>query len=130
VPAFAIGIDHIVLTVRSIERTCAFYVEALGVEAITFGDGRRGLQLSRQKINLHEAGHEYQPKARRPTAGSGDICFVTDEPLSHVMARLERHGIPIEDGPIARSGAVGPLRSVYVRDPDENLIEIANLVLG
>jgi catechol 2,3-dioxygenase-like lactoylglutathione lyase family enzyme len=123
---FTIGIDHIVLTVRAIEDTCAFYADALGAEAVTFGDGRRAIQIGRQKINLHEAGHEFEPKARQPTPGSGDLCFVTDEPLEDVIARLERGGIPIEEGPVARTGAVGPLRSVYVRDPDGNLVEIAN----
>jgi catechol 2,3-dioxygenase-like lactoylglutathione lyase family enzyme len=123
-----IGIDHIVLTVRSIEDTSAFYSSALGVEAVEFGDGRRAVQVGRQKINLHEAGHEFEPKATRPTPGSGDVCFVTDDPLEEVIARLERVGIPIEEGPVARTGAVGPLRSVYVRDPDGNLVEIANQV--
>jgi catechol 2,3-dioxygenase-like lactoylglutathione lyase family enzyme len=125
-----IGIDHIVLTVRSIEDTSAFYSSALGVEAVEFGDGRRAVQVGRQKINLHEAGHEFEPKATRPTPGSGDVCFVTDDPLEEVIARLERVGIPIEEGPVARTGAGGPLRSVYVRDPDGNLVEIANLVEG
>jgi catechol 2,3-dioxygenase-like lactoylglutathione lyase family enzyme len=127
-PTFTIGIDHIVLTVRSIDDTCAFYADALGAEAVTFGDARRAIQIGRQKINLHESGHEFEPKARRPTPGSGDVCFVTDEPLDDVIARLERVGIPIEEGPVARTGAVGPLRSVYARDPDGNLVEIANQV--
>ena len=121
-----IRIDHLVLTVRSIERTCQFYADALGVEAITFGDGRRALQIGDQKINLHEAGHEFEPKARLPTPGSGDFCLVTDEPLGEVIARQERLRIPIEEGPVTRTGAVGPLRSIYIRDPDGNLVEIAN----
>jgi catechol 2,3-dioxygenase-like lactoylglutathione lyase family enzyme len=121
-----IGIDHVVLTVRSIPATSAFYVNALGVEPVVFDDGRHALQLGRQKINLHEVGHEYEPKALRPTPGSGDLCFVSDEPLGDVIARLVGLGIPIEEGPVARTGAVGPLRSVYVRDPDGNLVEISN----
>jgi catechol 2,3-dioxygenase-like lactoylglutathione lyase family enzyme len=123
-----IGIDHIVLTVRSIERTCAFYADALGLDVITFDDGRRALQAGAQKLNLHEAGREFQPKALFPTPGSGDLCFVTDEPLGEVVDRLRRLGVSIEVGPVARTGAVGPLRSVYVRDPDGNLVEIANQV--
>jgi catechol 2,3-dioxygenase-like lactoylglutathione lyase family enzyme len=119
-------IDHLVLTVRSIERTCQFYADALGVEAITFGDGRRALQMGDQKINLHEAGHEFEPKARLPTPGSGDFCVVTDEPLDELIARQEHLRVPIEEGPVTRTGAVGPLRSIYIRDPDGNLVEIAN----
>jgi len=123
-----IGIDHVVLTVKSIAATTEFYADVLGVEAVVFDDGRHALQIGRQKINLHEAGHEFEPKARRPTPGSGDLCFITDEPLDDVIARLTGLGIPIEEGPVARTGAVGPLRSVYVRDPDGNLVEIANQV--
>ena len=119
-------LDHFVLTVRSIDETVDFYRRALGLEAVTFGDGRRALQIGAQKVNLHQAGHEFEPKARLPTSGSGDFCIVTDEPLGAVMERLERHGIPIEEGPVGRTGAVGPLLSIYVRDPDGNLVEIAN----
>jgi len=121
-----IRIDHIVLTVQSIEGTCAFYANVLGLDPVTFGDGRRALQVGRQKINLHEAGHEFEPKALAPTPGSGDLCFVTDEPLVHVIARLELVNVPIEEGPVERTGAVGPLQSIYIRDPDGNLVEIAN----
>ena len=121
-------IDHLVLTVQSIERTCQFYTDALGVEAIAFGDGRRALQIGEQKINLHQAGHEFDPKARLPTPGSGDFCLVTDLPLGELIARLERLRIPIEEGPVTRTGAVGPLRSIYIRDPDGNLVEVANQI--
>jgi catechol 2,3-dioxygenase-like lactoylglutathione lyase family enzyme len=121
-----VRLDHLVLTVRSIEETLEFYQRTIGLEAITFGDGRRALQIGAQKINLHEVGREFEPKARRPTPGSGDICIVTVEPLDTVIERLERLGIAIEEGPVGRTGAVGPLRSVYVRDPDDNLVEIAN----
>ena len=121
-----ISIDHVVLTVHSIERTCAFYADVLGIESVTFGDGRRALQVGRQKINLHEAGHEFEPKALSPTPGSGDLCFVTGESLANVIARLELVNVPIEEGPVGRTGAVGPLQSIYVRDPDGNLVEIAN----
>jgi catechol 2,3-dioxygenase-like lactoylglutathione lyase family enzyme len=121
-----IRIDHLVLTVRSIDETISFYARALGLEAVTFGPGRRALQIGDQKINLHEAGREFEPKALRPTPGSGDLCVVTDEPLVDVLARLAAHRIAVEEGPVARTGATGPLRSIYVRDPDGNLVEIAN----
>ena len=119
-------LDHIVLTVRSIDATCDFYARVVGLEVRTFGDGRRALQIGRQKINLHEASHEFAPHALRPTPGSGDFCLVTDEPLESVISRLERLGIAIEEGPVERTGAVGPLRSIYIRDPDANLVEISN----
>ena len=119
-------LDHVVLTVRSIEATIDFYRRAIGLEAITFGDGRRALQIGGQKVNLHEAGRELEPKAAHPTPGSGDLCLVTDEPIEAVIDRLGRLGIAIEEGPVVRTGAVGPLLSIYVRDPDHNLIEIAN----
>jgi len=120
------AIDHVVLTVRDIDRTIAFYERALGMRAVTFGEGRRALALGEQKLNLHQAGREFEPKARLPTPGSADICFRTDMPLDDVVAHLRREGIAIEAGPVAKIGARGPLRSVYVRDPDGNLIEVAN----
>jgi catechol 2,3-dioxygenase-like lactoylglutathione lyase family enzyme len=119
-------LDHLVLTVRSIDATVDFYRRAVGLDVVTFGDGRQALQVGGQKINLHEAGHEFEPKARHPTPGSGDICIVTDETLDAVIDRLVQLGIPIEEGPVARTGAVGALLSIYVRDPDDNLVEIAN----
>jgi len=122
----SLRLDHFVLTVRSIEDTVAFYRRAIGLDAVTFGDGRRAIQIGEQKVNLHEAGHELEPKASRPTPGSGDFCIVTNEPLEAVIARLSRLGIAIEEGPLARTGAMAPLRSIYVRDPDGNLVEIAN----
>jgi catechol 2,3-dioxygenase-like lactoylglutathione lyase family enzyme len=119
-------LDHIVLTVRSIQATCDFYERAVGVEVRTFGEGRRALQIGEQKINLHEAGHEFEPRAQHPTPGSGDFCLMTDERLEDVVSRIEQLGIAIEEGPAERTGAVGPLRSIYVRDPDGNLVEISN----
>jgi catechol 2,3-dioxygenase-like lactoylglutathione lyase family enzyme len=119
-------IDHLVLTVRSIDATCAFYESALGARVVTFGAGRRAVQIGDQKINLHEAGHELEPNARSPTPGSGDICIVTDEPLAAIEVRLARLAIPVEAGPATRTGALGELVSIYVRDPDGNLVEIAN----
>ncbi len=121
-------IDHFVLTVASIEATCAFYSDVLGMEVVTFAGGRRALSFGAQKINLHEVGREFEPKAARPTAGSGDFCLIADTPLEEVIAHLQARGIAIEEGPVSRTGATGPIRSVYFRDPDDNLVEIANTV--
>jgi len=118
------SLDHLVLTVTDIAATEAFYAR-LGMEPVTFGDGRRALRFGRQKINLHQAGAEFEPKAARPTPGSGDLCFLVAGPLDAVQAGLEAAGIAIEEGPVARTGAVGPLCSLYVRDPDGTLIELA-----
>lgn len=118
-------IDHFVLTVASIEATCAFYRDVLGMEVVTFAGGRRALSFGAQKINLHEVGREFEPKAARPTAGSGDFCLIADTPLEQVVADLQARGIAIEEGPVNRTGATGPIRSVYIRDPDDNLVEIA-----
>ncbi|SMF34442.1 Catechol 2,3-dioxygenase [Azospirillum oryzae] len=121
-------IDHFVLTVASIEATCAFYRDVLGMEIVTFAGGRRALSFGAQKINLHEVGREFEPKAARPTAGSGDFCLIADTPLEEVIAHLQAKGIAIEEGPVSRTGATGPIRSVYFRDPDDNLVEVANYV--
>ena len=121
-------IDHFVLTVASIEATCAFYRDVLGMEVVTFAGRRRALSFGAQKINLHEVGREFEPKAARPTAGSGDFCLIADTPLEEVIAHLQARGIAIEEGPVNRTGATGPIRSVYFRDPDDNLVEIANTV--
>ncbi|MBV9228736.1 MAG: VOC family protein [Chloroflexi bacterium] len=120
------SIDHVVLTVRSIEETCAFYANVLGMQVVTFGGGRKALQFGTQKINLHEAGKEFEPKALKPTPGSGDFCLITQIPLEQVIAHVNACNIPIVEGPVDRTGAIGPLRSVYVRDPDGNLVEVAN----
>ncbi|GAA4758603.1 VOC family protein [Actinomycetospora chibensis] len=106
------GFDHVVLTVADIDATIAFYVDALGMEPVTFGGGRRALAFGRNKINLHRAGQEFEPKALRPTPGSADLCLVTDDALETVIARLAAHGVPIEEGPVDRTGALGPIRSV------------------
>jgi len=121
-------IDHFVLTVASIATTCDFYSRVLGMEVVTFAGGRKALAFGNQKINLHEAGREFDPKARRPTAGSGDFCLITETPLDAVVAHLAAQKIPIEDGPVDRTGATGPIRSVYLRDPDGNLVEVSNCV--
>jgi catechol 2,3-dioxygenase-like lactoylglutathione lyase family enzyme len=119
-------IDHLVLTVADVDRTVAFYERALGMRALAFGEGRRALAFGEQKLNLHQAGREFEPKARNPTCGAVDICFRTDVPLDEVVAHLRREGIAIEAGPVPKTGARGPLRSIYFRDPDGNLIEVAN----
>ena len=119
------SIDHIVLTVRDIERTCDFYSSVLGMKVVVFRGHRKALQFGAQKINLHEAGRELEPKAENPTPGSADICFITTSPLDTVVETLQRAGIAIEEGPVERTGATGSIRSVYVRDPDGNLIEIS-----
>jgi catechol 2,3-dioxygenase-like lactoylglutathione lyase family enzyme len=117
--------DHIVLTVADIGRTCEFYRRALGMAVVTFGEGRTALAFGDQKINLHLRGREADLKARRPTPGSGDFCLIAEEPLSEVIAHLEAAGVAIEAGPVAREGALGPMTSIYFRDPDDNLVEIA-----
>jgi catechol 2,3-dioxygenase-like lactoylglutathione lyase family enzyme len=119
-------LDHLVLTVASIEATCAFYAKVLGMEVVTFAGGRTALQFGRQKINLHQAGAEFKPKAAKPTAGSGDFCLIAATPLAAVMAHLDRCGVTIEVGPVEKIAALGPMRSVYIRDPDRNLVEISN----
>jgi catechol 2,3-dioxygenase-like lactoylglutathione lyase family enzyme len=119
-------LDHLVLTVRDIGDTIAFYTRVLGMEEVTFGEGRQALAFGTQKINLHEAGREFEPKALHPTPGSADLCFLTAMPLERVVAHMERCGVDILEGPIDRTGAQGPLASIYIRDPDGNLIEISN----
>ncbi len=120
------GLDHLVLTVADVEATVAFYRRALGMTAVSFGEGRRALAFGSQKINLHPHGREFEPKAARPTPGSADLCFLTEMPLAEVQAHLTANGIAILEGPVRRTGATGPILSVYFRDPDGNLIEVAN----
>lgn len=122
------SLDHLVLTVRNIESSCDFYTRVLGMRVVTFAGGRKALAYGRQKINLHQQGREFQPMARHPTPGSGDLCFLTDTPLEAVIAHLQACEVPILEGPVQRTGAKGPIRSVYLRDPDGNLLEIANLI--
>lgn len=119
-------LDHLVLTVRDIATSCDFYGRVLGMNVETFGNDRKALVFGKQKINLHEAGKEFEPKASRPTPGSADLCFITREPLTSVMAHLEAHNIVIIEGPLPRTGAAGAITSIYLRDPDDNLIEISN----
>ncbi|PYM41590.1 MAG: hypothetical protein DME12_11000 [Candidatus Rokuibacteriota bacterium] len=118
-------LDDLVLTVRDPAATCNFYRGVLGMEIVTYGQGRVALRFGSQKINLHPAGREFEPKAERPTPGSGDLCFLTDEPLEAWSTRLAEHGVPLLEGPVKRTGALGPIESIYLRDPDGNLLEIA-----
>jgi len=120
------GLDHLVLTVTNIDRTCEFYEHVLGMKRVIFGDNRRALALGSQKINLHQVGHEFEPKAAAPTPGSADLCFLTRTPLKEVIEQLQALEVAVEKGPVQRTGARGPIESVYLRDPDENLIEISN----
>ncbi len=121
-------LDHLVLTVASLEKTCDFYSKILGFEVITFLGDRKALGFGQQKINLHQIDNTYDPKARRPTAGSGDLCFISTTPISVVVDELSAAGVPVEIGPVERTGAKGKILSVYIRDPDQNLIEISNYI--
>lgn len=118
-------IDHLVLTVRDIEATCAFYSRVLGMEPITFAGGRHALSFGHQKINIHQADAPIAPHALHPTPGSADLCFISATPIAEVVSDLQRLGIPIIEGPVQRSGATGPITSVYFHDPDSNLIEVS-----
>ena len=122
------SLDHLVLTVASIEATCAFYTAVMGMTVETFAEGRKALHFGDQKINLHLAGHEFEPKADTPVPGSGDLCFITQTPILEVVDTLKTHKVSIIAGPVPRTGAIGYLISVYFRDPDGNLIEVSNRV--
>jgi catechol 2,3-dioxygenase-like lactoylglutathione lyase family enzyme len=119
-------LDHLVLTVTDIEKTTSFYGSVMGMKKEVFADGRVALKYGSQKINLHELGKEFEPKANKPTPGSADLCFITQSPLDDAMAHVKRCGVEIIEGPIERTGANGSIRSFYFRDPDDNLIEVAN----
>lgn len=124
------SLDHLVLTVADIARTRQFYSAVLGMKAEQFspssGAPRWALTFGAQKINLHEAGREFEPKAARPSPGSADLCFLSETPLSDWIRHLEAQGVAPELGPVPRTGATGPITSLYLRDPDGNLIEISN----
>lgn len=119
-------LDHFVLTVADVEATCRFYERTLGMKRIEFGGGRIALTFGRQKINLHRAGHEYEPKARQALPGTGDFCLIASTPIATLIEHLAACDVPIEEGPISKTGALGPIRSIYVRDPDGNLVEVSN----
>ena len=122
------SLDHLVLTVADIEATCEFYKRVLGFEVTTFRGDRKALAFGSQKINLHQLGKEYEPKAQTPTPGSADLCFLTDTPIEEVQRHVESCGVPVLLPPSERTGATGPILSIYFRDPDGNLIEIANRI--
>ena len=114
------SLDHFVLIVRDIEATCRFYETVLGMSVITFGGGRKALSFGSQKINLHEVGKEFEPKAAHPTPGSADLCFLIYSSLAEFSEHLSKQNVPVVEGPVVRTGAMGPIRSIYFRDPDSN----------
>jgi catechol 2,3-dioxygenase-like lactoylglutathione lyase family enzyme len=118
-------LDHIVLTTAHTEQCIDFYTRVLGMKFERFGEGRMALKFGSQKINLHEKGREFAPRATLAAPGTLDVCFIAALPLKEVIARLVAAGVPIVEGPVAKTGATGPIRSVYVRDPDGNLVEIS-----
>jgi catechol 2,3-dioxygenase-like lactoylglutathione lyase family enzyme len=120
------SLDHLVLTVRDLETTCSFYERVLGMRRHQFQTGRWALNFGRQKINLHVVGHVVDKHVRHATAGSADLCFLSRTPIAEVVTALSALNIKIIEGPIVRTGAQGPLNSIYFYDPDENLIEVSN----
>lgn len=129
-PTFTLDrLDHLVLTVASIPATVAFYQDVLGMRSEEFetstGEIRQALKFGASKINLHQQGQEFEPKAQHPTPGSADLCFLTQTPILDWQKHLAARNVTIEDGPVPRTGAAGPLVSIYIRDPDQNLIEIS-----
>lgn len=121
-------LDHLVLTVKDIDTSVAFYRTVLGMQKVVFGDGRIALAFGRQKINLHQLGNEFEPKAGHVQAGSADLCFVIEQPLTEAITHLEACGVSELEGPVNRTGATGSILSVYLRDPDSNLIELCNYI--
>jgi catechol 2,3-dioxygenase-like lactoylglutathione lyase family enzyme len=119
-------LDHFVLTVADIAATVDFYTRVLGMAEVSFGAGRRALAFGDSKINLHEAGKEFEPKADHPTPGSADVCLIVEDDIEQVIAQLTAAGVPILEGPVERTGATGPIVSCYLRDPDQNLVELSN----
>ena len=119
-------IDHLVLTVKSIDTTVGFYTSVMGMEKVVFGEGRVALSFGKQKINLHRLGDEFEPKASNAESGSADLCFIVGQPISQVIERLAKCYVPVIEGPVKRTGAIGKIVSAYFRDPDGNLIEVSN----
>ena len=119
-------LDHFVITVQDVDATIAFYEAVMGMKAVTFAGGRRALSFGKSKINLHDAAKPYVPHAKQPLPGTADVCFITMTPIAEVISHLEKCGVAIEQGPVPKTGAMGPITSVYFRDPDYNLIEVSN----
>jgi catechol 2,3-dioxygenase-like lactoylglutathione lyase family enzyme len=119
-------LDHLVLTVKDLDDTAKFYERVLGMEKIIFGDNRFALKFGQQKINLHQLGNEFEPKAQNVMSGSADLCFITSTPINDVISHIEQCDVTVIEGPVKRTGATGNIISAYIRDPDENLIEISN----
>lgn len=125
------ALDHIVLTVRDVRATCDFYARVLGLRISLHEDPTKTFHFAQmyfgtQKINLHQAGHEFEPKALLPTPGSGDLCFITTATPDEIVEHLRARNVAVVEGPVPRTGARGPMTSVYLRDPDQNLVEIAH----
>ncbi|GAA4166588.1 VOC family protein [Chryseobacterium ginsenosidimutans] len=120
------NIDHIVLTVADIDKTIDFYTNILGFKVVAFGDDRKALTFGGQKINLHQKGREFEPKAEYPTSGSADLCFIAETDIHDILEELKLKNIEIIEGIVERTGALGKIKSVYFRDPDLNLIEVSN----
>jgi catechol 2,3-dioxygenase-like lactoylglutathione lyase family enzyme len=125
-PELVDHIDHFVLTVRSLEESCRFYEQVLGLERVDVPGKPTGLRFGAQKINLQQIGHLFEPKAAKPVAGSGDFCLIATRPIEAVVAHLNAHKVAIELGPVVRNGAQGRMLSVYFRDPDGNLVEVSH----
>jgi catechol 2,3-dioxygenase-like lactoylglutathione lyase family enzyme len=121
-------IDHLVLTVADIDRTVEFYARVLGMEKIEFAQGRIALACGEQKINLHQLGKEFEPRAEHVRAGSADLCLIIDTPIEQAIEHIQRHGVDLIAGPVNRSGAQGKVISAYLRDPDGNLLEVSNYI--
>ncbi|MGQ9857790.1 MAG: VOC family protein [Thermodesulfobacteriota bacterium] len=119
-------LDHLVLTVCDLEAAIVFYQRVMGMQPVTLADGRKALEFGESRINLHTRDTPARPKAKNPTPGSADLCFVSATPIRSVIEHLDRLGVPIEVGPVPREGALGNMTSVYFRDPDGNLIEVAS----
>ncbi len=122
------SLDHFVLTCADMEATIGFYTKVMGMQAVSFGEGRKALRFGAMKINLHQQGKEFEPKARHAMPGSADLCFITSVPIEGVIGHLTDCDVAIIHGPVQQIGATAPLRSVYFRDPDQNLIEVANVI--
>ena len=128
IPPMISSIDHFVLTAGDVEATIDFYTRVLGMTAETFGAGRRALTFGDQKINLHQAGAEFEPKARLATPGSADFCLLSKVPVAEIAEHLAAEGVEVIEGPVEKTGAAGALLSIYFRDPDGNLVEVSNAV--